>query len=81
MIFKKVEIYIKNSTEIVVLENIKVWFSTIAGSDIYLYIGELEFDNITLKKGFWIPDNLITFETIEDLKDKDRVIFKIKAYL
>lgn len=80
MIFKKVEIVKVNSTELTVLENVKVWFTSgIFTGNITLYIDKLVFNNIKMKNAFWIPDNLIEFKTNDDLKDID--LFEIKAYL
>lgn len=81
MIFQKVEIIKVNSTELTILENMKVWFSSNISNDLMnLHIGDLTFTNIRLKRAFWIPDNLIAFETQTDSKE-NREIFEIKAYL
>ena len=78
MVFKKVEITKQNSTDITVLENAKIWFTSgVFTGKITLHINELVFTNLRLCNAFWIPDNMIDFKTNDDSKD----IFMIKVYL
>ncbi len=81
MIFKKVEITRQNSVDVTILENVNLWFASgCFNGKITLYINELVFTNLKLHRAFWIPDNMIDFETIEEIGVKCDV-FKIKAYL
>ena len=44
MNFKKVQITKENSTEITVLENVNVWFTSAGGHDLFLYIGDCNYE-------------------------------------
>lgn len=77
MKFKKVQITKENSTEVTILENTPVWFSYTLGS---LHVGDLSFTGVEVINIFWIPDNVINFQTIKKY-DKIQDIFIIKAYL
>ena len=78
MKFKKVEITKENSTDITVLENVKLWFTGgISDEKITLFVGDFTFTDLKIRNAFFIPDNMIEFKSKYDSKE----VFTIKAYL